>query len=63
MLPDGEYGTAAAATISSHMLRSFPSIRIGLTIGIGGGAPSSKHNIRIEDVVVSKLRNGQGGVF
>ena len=63
VLPDGEYGTAAAATVASHMLRSFPNIRIGLMVGIGGGAPSSKHDIRLGDVVVSAPRDGQGGVF
>jgi hypothetical protein len=45
------------------MRHSFPSIRIGLMIGIGGGAPSVGHDIRLGDVVVSAPRNGKGGVF
>ncbi|KAL5083750.1 hypothetical protein Trisim1_000954 [Trichoderma cf. simile WF8] len=45
------------------MLHSFPNIRIGLMVGIGGGAPSSKHDIRLGDVVVSAPRGGNGGVF
>jgi hypothetical protein len=34
------------------MLRSFESIRLGLMVGIGGGASSKKHYIRLGDVVV-----------
>ncbi|OAR01331.1 hypothetical protein LLEC1_06463 [Akanthomyces lecanii] len=62
-LPDGEYGTAAAATVAKGMLCSFPNIRIGLMVGIGGGAPNSKNDIRLGDIVVSTPRNGHGGVF
>lgn len=63
MLPSGEYGTASAAGVARDMLHSFPNIRIGLMVGIGGGAPTSKHDIRLGDVVVSKPENGLGGVF
>jgi nucleoside phosphorylase len=63
VLPAGEYGTNSAAGVAIHMLRSFPSIRIGLLVGIGGGAPSLKHDIRLGDVVVSAPRNGKSGVF
>ncbi|KAK8099831.1 hypothetical protein PG999_010205 [Apiospora kogelbergensis] len=63
VLPDGEYGTAAAATVAKDMLHSFPNVRIGLMVGIGGGAPSEKHDIRLGDVVVSSPCNGLGGVF
>jgi nucleoside phosphorylase len=45
------------------MLNSFPNVRIGLMVGIGGGAPSLDHNIRLGDVVVSAISNGMGGVF
>ncbi|KAM0268863.1 hypothetical protein ACHAQH_009903 [Verticillium albo-atrum] len=45
------------------MLHSFPNIRIGLMVGIAGSAPSSKHNVRLGDVVVSSRGGGQGGVF
>ena len=47
VLPDGEYGISSAANVAKDMLRSFPNIRIGLMIGIGGGAPSSRHGIRL----------------
>uniref|UniRef100_L2FX48 Kinesin light n=1 Tax=Colletotrichum fructicola (strain Nara gc5) TaxID=1213859 RepID=L2FX48_COLFN len=38
-------------------------MRIGLMVGIGGGAPSQKHDIRLGDVVVSTPNSGRGGVF
>jgi nucleoside phosphorylase len=63
VLPDREYGTASAATVATHMLHSFPNIRIGLLVGIGGGAPSQKHDIRLGDIVVCASHNGQGGIF
>ncbi|PTB62782.1 hypothetical protein BBK36DRAFT_1172080 [Trichoderma citrinoviride] len=63
VLPDGEYGIASAASVARDMLHSFPNVRIGLMVGIGGGAPSEKHDIRLGDVVVSAPRDGKGGVF
>jgi hypothetical protein len=63
VLPDGEYGTASAATVARDMLHSFPNIRIGLMVGIGGGAPTPKHNIRLGDIVVGAPRDGNGGIF
>ncbi|KAF6789964.1 pfs domain-containing protein, partial [Colletotrichum musicola] len=62
-LPEGEYGTTSAATVAKDMLHSFPNVRIGLMVGIGGGAPSQKHDIRLGDIVVSKPGDGDGGVF
>ncbi|KAL8284621.1 hypothetical protein RB600_009169 [Gaeumannomyces tritici] len=61
--PDGEYGMTTAATVARDMLHSFPNIRIGLMVGIGGGAPSRKHDIRLGDVVVSSPAGGKGSVF
>lgn len=63
VLPSGEYGIASAATVATNMLSSFPSVRIGLMVGIGGGAPSDRHDIRLGDVVVSAPGDGMGGVF
>ncbi|EXK76369.1 hypothetical protein FOQG_18887 [Fusarium oxysporum f. sp. raphani 54005] len=63
VLPKSEYGTTSAATVARDMLRSFPNIRFGLMVGIGGGAPSAKHDIRLGDVVVSTRGSGKGGVF
>ncbi|KAF2831830.1 purine and uridine phosphorylase [Ophiobolus disseminans] len=63
VLPDGEYGIASAASVARDMLHSFPNIRLGLMVGIGGGAPSKKHDIRLGDIVVSDPGNGNSGVF
>lgn len=63
VLPHGEYGISSATGVAKDMLHSFPNIKVGLMVGIGGGAPSRKHDIRLGDVVVSAPRNGSGGVF
>ncbi|THY84624.1 purine and uridine phosphorylase, partial [Aureobasidium pullulans] len=63
VLPDGEYGVGSAASVVTNMLHSFPNVRIGLMVGIGGGAPTSKNDIRLGDVVVSSPRDGHGGVY
>ncbi|KAN0066833.1 hypothetical protein V8E54_015005 [Elaphomyces granulatus] len=60
-LPSGVYGIASAATVAAHMRITFPSIRFGLMVGIGGGVPS-KNDIRLGDVVVSKPTGAFGGV-
>ncbi|UKZ60511.1 uncharacterized protein TrAtP1_001786 [Trichoderma atroviride] len=62
VLPNSEYGLSSAASVARDMLHSFPNIRIGLMVGIGGGAPSVRHDIRLGDVVVG-VKSGQGGVF
>ncbi|KAL7910347.1 hypothetical protein GGI35DRAFT_362990 [Trichoderma velutinum] len=49
-LPKGRYGNNSAATIATKMTSSFPSIKFGLLVGIGGGIPSK---VRLGDVVVS----------
>ena len=63
VLPDGEYGIASAACVARDMLHSFPNVRVGLFVGIGGGAPSQKHDIRLGDIVVSSPRDGHGGML
>ncbi|WDK22134.1 hypothetical protein CGRA01v4_13424 [Colletotrichum graminicola] len=45
------------------MLHSFPNIRVGLMVGIGGGAPTPEHDIRLGDIVVSRPRDGKSGVL
>ena len=62
-LPNGEYGIASAATVATQLLSSFPSIRFGLMVGIGGGVPNKDVDIRLGDVVVSKPTGGYGGVI
>jgi nucleoside phosphorylase len=63
MLPDREYGLSSAAAVVTDMLNSFPAIRIGLLVGIGGGAPTSKNDIRLGDVVVSSAQPNIGSVY
>ena len=63
VLPEGEYGISSAASVARDMLHSFSNVRIGLMVGIGGGAPSQKHDVRLGDIVVSAPRDGNGGVF
>ena len=63
VLPHGEYGISSATGVARDMLHSFPNVRIGLMVGIGGGAPSPKHDIRLGDIVVSASGTGKGGVF
>jgi nucleoside phosphorylase len=40
VLPLGEYGISLAARVAEDMLHSFPNVRIGLMVGISGGALS-----------------------
>jgi len=61
-LPAGQIGTNSAAAVSMQMKATFPAIRFGLMVGIGGGVPSKEADIRLGDVVVSQPANGHGGV-
>ncbi|KAL4915513.1 hypothetical protein BDW62DRAFT_203572 [Aspergillus aurantiobrunneus] len=61
-LPSGVYGTTSAATVLSHMLPTFPCLRFGLMVGIGGGIPREDVDIRLGDVVVSLPNASSGGV-
>ncbi|KAG9564062.1 purine and uridine phosphorylase, partial [Aureobasidium melanogenum] len=62
-LAAGVYGTTSAATTAIHMLSSFPSIKVGLMVGIGAGIPGPNHDIRLGDVVVSQPHGQTGGVI
>ncbi|KAJ4248104.1 hypothetical protein NW762_012874 [Fusarium torreyae] len=44
-------GNISVATVVSFLVTTFPSIKLGLMVGIGGGVPSNK--VRLGDVVVS----------
>lgn len=68
VLPRGDNGVAAAAMAAKDMMHSFPNVRVCLMVGIGGGAPSKRHDIRLGDVVVSVptffgTGGNQGGVI
>lgn len=58
----GTQGKGAAALIAKDMARTFPSIEMRLMVGIGGGVPSQKNDIRLGDVVVSMPDGQHGGV-
>jgi nucleoside phosphorylase len=61
-LPAGQTGTNSAAAVAMQMKRMFPSLRFGLMVGIGGGFPSAKADVRLGDVVVSQPLAEHGGV-
>jgi nucleoside phosphorylase len=63
ILPHDEYGTTTAATVATDMLHSFPHIKVGLMIGVGGGAPTTNNDIRLGDVVVSSPKDGKSDVY
>ncbi|KLJ13093.1 hypothetical protein EMPG_11959 [Blastomyces silverae] len=58
-LPKGEIGNNNAATVATWMTSTFPSIKFGLMVGIGGGVPKS---VRLGDVVVSTPTGEFSGV-
>ncbi|KAK6337487.1 hypothetical protein TWF730_002886 [Orbilia blumenaviensis] len=58
-LPNGMIGTNQAAVAVTHITHTFPSIKVGLLVGIGGGIPPK---VRLGDVVVSKPEGGYPGV-
>ncbi|KAJ5157505.1 Pfs NACHT and WD domain protein [Penicillium canariense] len=58
----GNQGKGAAAVVATNMVRTFPSIKWRFLVGIGGGVPSDKHDIRLGDVVISMPEGQYGGV-
>ncbi|PWY86613.1 purine and uridine phosphorylase [Aspergillus sclerotioniger CBS 115572] len=62
-LPGGVYGTISATAVVSHIISTFRNIRFGLMVGIGGGVPSQKADIRLGDVVISKPTATSTGVI
>ncbi len=61
-LPSGVYGTTSANTVAMQLLSSFPSVRFGLMVGIGGGAPGGDADIRLGDIVISRPAGAFSGV-
>ncbi|KAE8394290.1 nucleoside phosphorylase domain-containing protein [Aspergillus alliaceus] len=62
-LPAGVYGTISASAVVTHMVFTFPNIRFGLMVGIGGGLPSKYVDILLGDVIVSKPTATSSGVI
>ncbi|KAF4537708.1 Ankyrin repeat protein [Lasiodiplodia theobromae] len=59
--PARKPGIVTAADVARLMVTTFPSIRLGLMVGIGGGVPTS-NDIRLGDVVVSLGSGTTAGV-
>lgn len=57
-------GNNAAATVVTQMRMTFPNVRFGLLVGIGGGVPAMTEygRIHLGDVVVSKPTGIHSGV-
>lgn len=62
-LPFGVYGTISAATVATQMLATFKSIRFSLMVGIGGGVPCTREDVRLGDIVVSKPSAARPGII
>ncbi|KAK6500716.1 hypothetical protein TWF506_003480 [Arthrobotrys conoides] len=60
-LPKGKVGIISAASVAMNMIRSFPSVKFSLMVGIGGGIPN-KGKIRLGDVVVGTPTGQYPGV-
>jgi nucleoside phosphorylase len=56
-------GNNPAATVVTQMRMTFPNLRFGLLVGIGGGVPATTDNgmIRLGDIVVSKPAGAHSG--
>ena len=66
-LPAGLTGTISAADVAGRVRNTFPSLKIGLMVGIGGGVPRERQNsqpdIRLGDIVVSEPSETFGGAI
>jgi nucleoside phosphorylase len=54
------YGTTSIAQAVTNLVRTFPKIRFGLMVGVGGGAPHPDGDVRLGDVVVSEPKGSHG---
>ncbi|KAF4119619.1 NACHT domain [Geosmithia morbida] len=62
-LPCSNYGLVSASRVAKDMMRTFKNVRFGLMVGIGGGSPTAKQDIRLGDVVVSSHSGEHGAVL
>jgi nucleoside phosphorylase len=60
---DGKYGLGSVTAFAMCMIKSFPNIKLWLSVGIGGGAPTAEHDIRLGDIVVSDFYGEISGVY
>ncbi|KAF5545174.1 ankyrin repeat [Fusarium mexicanum] len=60
-MPRGQTGLVNAAVAARDMVRTFPNVRLGFMVGIGGGVPTTL-DIRLGDVVVGSPSYQSGGL-
>ena len=58
----GVCGKTSVADVATQLHASYTSVRFNLMVGIAGGVPDTKEDIRLGDVVVSKSTAGWPGV-
>ncbi|KAI1192144.1 hypothetical protein F5B17DRAFT_437029 [Nemania serpens] len=58
-LPKGKIGVVSATTVATQMINTFPSIKFGLMVGIGGGISLK---VRLGDIVVGTPIGAYPGV-
>ncbi|KAF3932660.1 hypothetical protein ABW19_dt0201696 [Dactylella cylindrospora] len=57
------YGTVKAGIAATWMHSTFKNLKFRLMVGVGGGMPSAKNDIRLGDIVVSQPTGTSGGVI
>ncbi len=62
-LPEGEYGIAAATSVTRDMLHTFTNVRIGLMVGIAGVLPVERMMSASGTLSSAAPREGRGGVL
>ena len=58
----GVYGETSVADVATQLHASFKAVRLNLMVGIAGGVPDAKEDIRLGDIIVSKSTAGWPGV-
>src|SRR5579862_1700691 len=53
-LPTKQIGNQSAASVTEKLVRTFPSVRVALLVGYGGGVPGGHRDIRLGDIVVNQ---------
>ncbi|KAF5492609.1 hypothetical protein CGCS363_v010884 [Colletotrichum siamense] len=61
-LPKGQLGIVRASKVATSMTSTFRNIKFVLMVGIGGGVPSERNDVRLGDVVVSTPTGQYPGV-
>ncbi|EPS43361.1 hypothetical protein H072_2638 [Dactylellina haptotyla CBS 200.50] len=59
----GNVGKCTAAIVATHLIRTFTAIESKFLVGTGGGVPSSKHDIRLGDVVIGMPDDNNCGII